>query len=307
MNFGEAKTRVQDAIGAGSNELTSQLGTFVTDALRDIHAAGRWPWDRKASTFSVLEDVKTTVSGSHSIGADHIHTVATHVSGYDNGLVKIGGNVYDIVSWVSTNNKLTVSPDLITTPVVGDSVQIIQETVSLPSDVETVIDVIDMAYPRVLSGRAGNQCRRLFPDPFLTLGAFPYEWWARGVDSSGNIQLVLYPPPDEKRVYQVEYWRRVQLPTSDSDELEAVTGIQERFHPVIVAGAKYKAFEFEFENEGVKASAQGEFLAGISRMRNFSRADAGAIRSLRSDRSRFVGRNRYLPTDRITGYTSDST
>ena len=56
MNFGEAKTRVQDAIGAGSNELTSQLGTFVTDALRDIHAAGRWPWDRKASTFSVLED-----------------------------------------------------------------------------------------------------------------------------------------------------------------------------------------------------------------------------------------------------------
>lgn len=307
MNFGEAKTRVQDAIGAGSNELTSQLGTFVTDALRDIHAAGRWPWDRKASTFSVLDNVETTVSGSHSIGADHVHTVATHVNGYDGGLVKIGGNVYDIVSWVSANNKLTVSPDLITTPVVGDSVHIIQETVSLPSDVETVIDVIDMAYPRVLSGRSGNQCRRLFPDPFLTLGAFPYEWWVRGVDSSGNIQLVLYPPPDEKRVYQVEYWRRVQLPINDSDELEVVTGIQERFHPVIVAGAKYKAFEFEFENEGVKASAQGEFLAGISRMRNFSRADAGAIRFLRSDRSRFVGRNRYLPTDRITGYTSDST
>jgi len=311
VNFGEAKTRVQDAIGASSTELASQIGTFVSDIIRDIHASGRWPWDRRSEMFTARGAITGTATWTKGATTVTLNTgnVATQALAdeYVSGLIKLSTNIYEIDGWVQSTGVLTVSPAILDASGTTASVTIIQDMVSMPTDVETVIEVVDMAYPRVLGARAGNLRKRLWPDPFLVIGAYPYEWWTRGVNSAGDIELILYPPPNEDRMYQVEYWRRVQLPTVDGDELEVVTGIPERFHPVIVAGGKYRAFEFEFENEGVKAAAQAEFLTGLSRLRNFSRPDAGAIRQLRSGRSNHRSSGRYLPTDRITGYTDSST
>ena len=313
MNFGEAKERVQDAIGASSTELTSQIATFVTDAIRDIHSAGRWPWDLRTEMFTVRGAITGTATWTKGADPAEVTLVtgnpatAALAAEYVGGLIKLTDNIYEIDAWNQGTGVLTVDPAVIDASGTAADVTIIQDMVALASDVETVLEITDMAYPRVLFGRVGTQRKRFWPDPFQVIGAHPYEWWVRGVDASGNIELVLYPPPDADRMYQIQYWRRVQLPTSDGEELEAITGIPERFHPVIVAGGKYRAFEFEFENEGVKASAQSEFYSGISRLRNFSRQDAGAIRRLRSGRENFRSSNRYLPTDRITGYTSDST
>ena len=108
--------------------------------------------------------------------------------------------------------------------------------------------------------------RRLWPDPFQSIGADPRYCWARGVDSVGNLELGLYPPPVTDRVYFFEYYRRAVHPVAGSDAIEAITGLPVKFHPILVARAKDYAFEHERENGDVRSRAELMYIEGLSRM-----------------------------------------
>lgn len=310
MNYGEVKQRVLDSLGALSGEIDAQVVNFVQDSLRDIHAHTFWPWDRDTATFTSRGDIVATATWTQGQSAIVLDTgnVSTQARAdeYVGGLVQLAGsNVYEVATYDQASSTITLDSEIIDASQSAAAVIIIQDTIVLPAAVETVIDVVDFLFPRVLGKVAGNLRQRRWPNPFEVIGAIPYEWYTRGVDAGGNVRLVLYPPPDEDRKYTVEYWRRPVFPTADSDEMEAVTGIPERFHPVIVAGAKYRAYEFEFENDSVKGAALMEFKNGLSRMMENGASDAGAMRVLKSGRVKvrnpFGRQTSYWPTDRITG------
>ena len=310
MNYGEVKQRVRDSLGAVTGEIDTQVAAFVEDSLRDIHGHTQWPWDRDTLMFTSRADIVGTATWTRGTSTITLNTgnVASQslADEYVGGLIKLAGaNIYEIVSYTQASSTITVDSEIIDADGAAAQCQIIQDVITLPAAVESVIDIVDYLYPRVLGKIAGNLRQRRWPDPFEVIGAIPYEWYARGVDGSGNVRVVLYPPPDEDRQYQCEYWRRPVLPTQDSDEIEAITGIPERFHPVVVAGAKYRAYEFEFENDSVKGAAMMEFQRGLSRMMENGRPDHGTMRILKSNRiktrSPFGRQTEYWPTDRITG------
>lgn len=310
MNFGDVKQRVRDSLGAISGEIDTQVANFIEDAIRDIHAHSRWVWDRDRLTFTARADVVGTgtwTRGTTSITLDTGNVASQSLADeYVGGLIKLNGaNIYEISAWNQSTGVITTDSEIIDADGSATALQIIQDTVTLDSDVDSVIDVTDYLFPRILAKRTGHTKRRYWPDPFQEIGALPYEWWTRGVDSAGDVRLMIYPPPDADRTYELEYWKRPRFPSSDGDEMEAATGIPEKFHPVIVDGAKFYAFEFEFENEATKATAFAKFSRGLDRMRENSRLNAGAPRVLRSDRARvrdpFGRQTEYWPTDRITG------
>jgi len=310
VNLGNVKERVRDSLGAISGEIDTQVLNFIDDAIRDIHGAGRWPWDLDSGTFTSRADIVGTTTWTKGATTTVLDTgnVASQALAdeYVGGLIKLAGaNVYEVTAYVQSTSTLTLDSEIIDASGTASAFQFIQDKVTLGSDVESVIDVVDYLFPQVLGKRDGHTRQRLWPDPFVVIGGIPGEWWARGVDASGNVEIILYPPPDEDRAYAIEYWRRPRFTATDGDEMEAATGIPERFHPVIVAGAKYRAYEFEFEQDSVKAMAFGEFQRGLDNMRQFGRHNAGVARRLGSDRRRsrnpFGRQDSYWPTDRITG------
>lgn len=311
MNYGEVKQRVRDALGAISGEIDTQVANFIEDAIRDIHAHARWPWDRDALTFTtrgaIVDATATWTVGTTSVVLDTGNVASQSLANeYLNGLIKLNGaNVYEISAWDQATATLTLDSEIIDASGTAAGAQIVQDMITLPSSVESVIDVIDYLFPRTLRKKTGHTRQRFWPDPFVAIGGLPFEWWIRGVDSAGDVRMVLYPPPSEDRTYQLEFWKRPSFPASDADEIESVTGIPERFHPVLVAGAKYKAYEFEFENDGVKAHAFAEFARGLANMMETGRPNAGAIRRLKSARVNrrdpFAPQDTFWPSDRVTG------
>ena len=312
MNLGEAKQRVRDSLAAILGDIDTPVLNFINDAIRDIHAAGRWPWDRRGTTFTTRGDIAGTatwVQGALTVAISTGNPATQALANeYIRGLIKLAGaNVYEITAWDQSTSTITLASEILEASTGGTptAFQVIQDMVTLPATVESVIDVIDHLFPRVLAKHV-ERWQRLWPDPFLVIGGLPDRWWAKGVDATGNVEIVLYPPPDTNRVYMVDFWRRPAFPTNDADDLAAVTGIPERFQPTIIAGAKYRAFEFEFETDTVKAAAYGEFQRGLANMRAYGRTDSGIQRVLRSDRVRVFSpfdrrQDEYHHTDRVTG------
>ena len=155
----------------------------------------------------------------------------------------------------------------------------------MTSDVESVVEVVDHIENTVLVGIARQKRRRLIPNPFEGIGALPSHWWPRGIDAAGNVQIGVYPPPSTDRTYMLEEFERPRFPSADGDELEVATGIPVRFHPVIVARGKIKAFEIEDEGELKRGMAEREYSQGISAMKQFGEPGVGASLQVRSNRA----------------------
>ena len=292
MDWSDIKDRVMQAMGAVSGELDTEVENFCKDALADIHGEGWWPWNRR----SVSITAKKLQSGActYSQGATTI-TVATtglvadqdEADLYAGGLIQLeGGNTYTVVSYTFSTKVVVVDSTIVDADAAADSgaYELAQDQLELPVAVESVVAVHDVLQDFTLRAVPTIRRRRLWPDPFRVTGTRPDEWWVGGVNSSGNLVLSLYPFPDADRNYVVDYWKKLAVPSADGDELEDITGIPTRFHPVIVARGKEKAFEFEDESEIKRAHAAAEYLRGVKKMKSFAKLNAGAMRQLHSDR-----------------------
>ncbi|MFQ5380016.1 MAG: hypothetical protein ACE5EF_00125 [Dehalococcoidia bacterium] len=292
MNWQELQDQARLAIGAVAGELDAEIIDFCQNAILDIHAEGRWPWDRDSVSIRAEKLISGTCT--YSQGATTVTLDTGGVSSqatadlYDHGLIQLeGGSTYTISAYSQATQSVTVDTTIVdaSKAAAAGTYEMIQETIELPSNVEAVIELRDQLDSVVLREIPRDKRSRLFPDPF-DRGTLPTHWWIRGVSPSGNLLLAVYPPPAVDRAYQVEFWRRPVLPTVGTQELEAVTGIPARFHPVVVARAKAKAFEFEDAGDTKRALAEAEYITGIQRMKRYSRASVGGTRQRMSTRTR---------------------
>lgn len=288
MNFGKLKQKIRESIGAATGELDDEIEGWATDAIEDIWAeVPRAPWNLKSGTF--LARGRLAGTATWTLGQDSIvlntSGVATQVLAdeFVNGLINIG-NHYVVTSYHQPSQTVRTATEIIDASGAASAYTFIQDMNTLPAVVDQVFTVRDLLQPRPITMLNGNQRRRLWPDPFLSIGADPREAWVRGVDEFGRRELGLYPPPSADRVYFFEFYRGAALPTKDEDELEHITGIPRHFHPVITARGKIKAFEFERESGQPRALVDFEWANGIKNMRKFRGANAGALRQVESDR-----------------------
>lgn len=291
MNWGELKSRIMEAIGAVTGELDGEIEGWAQDAIDDLHSENRWPWDRKSTSIKAHSYLTGTCSYQVDLFAITLNTgglaASANETQYDGGLIQLeGGNIYEITDYNQSTQSVTVASAITDATKAGatGSYQMIQDTVTLPADVESIVEIYDALDGHTLRPIAHHERRRMFPNPFDGIGNYPTHYWTRGVDSTGAIEVGIYPAPSEDRTYTLEYWARAAYPTNDADELEAVTGVPRRFHPVILARGKAKAYEFEDENESKRAFCEAEYQRGVQRMREFCRPDAHAHRQFKSDR-----------------------
>jgi len=288
VNYGDIKTRVSDAIGGNDGtDLVPEIARWVLDAITDVHSVTQWPWDKKQTTIRIRASVTGTATWTLDDLSIVLDTgnVATQALAdeYTNGLILMGGEVYTVDSYTQATSTIVPSAPTVTAGT-ALAFTMIQDLHTLDATVESVVEVVDLKNNRRLRAIGPNARHRMYPDPFDSLGAQPQDWWVRGVDDLGNVELGVYPPASVDTLLLVEYYRRPVLPSADGDNIEAITGIPDRFHPVIVARAKSKAFEFERENGDVRARADFEYDQGIRRMKALADADTGRLLQAESDR-----------------------
>lgn len=307
MQWGELKARIRESIGAVSGELDDEIEGWAQDAIDDLHAEYRWPWDRKSTSIKAYSYLTGTCSYQVDLFAITLNTgglaASANETQYDGGLIQLeGGNIYEITDYNQSSQTVTVASAITDATKAGatGSYEMIQDTITLGADVEAIVEIRDNLDDHTLRPIPQHERRRTYPDPFEGIGSYPSHYWTRGVDSTGAIEVGIYPPPSQDRTYTLEYWARASYPTSDSEELEAITGIPRRFHPVLLARGKAKAFEFEDESESKRAFAMSEYLEGVKKMKNFCRPDAHAHRQMMSDRGpgyRWYDPDRYTDVD----------
>jgi len=298
VNLGDMKDRVRQSLGAASDELTSEVLRFIIDSLLDIDKAGRWPWNRSTETVTArgrLSFNATWTKATTTVTTDgDVTGVASQADAdlYVGGLIQLNGsNIYEISAWTyaSGNDTITVTPAIIdATASAATACLAIQDNLTLPLTVSSVKSVTDMLLPRQLVPQPSENHSRFWPNPFELLGAWPERWFTRG-SSSGAVELVLFPPASEDRVYFIDYYQTPTLPTSstlDAIEMDALTGIPEKFHSVVVAGAIAKALQFDYENIEQVGMWKAEFQLGLRDMRKYARTDVGKVHAMGSSKFR---------------------
>ena len=306
MQLGDIKSRVRTSL-AEPSDLDAEILEWIQDALLEIHSEGRWPWDMKDGTV-LSRGVLTTVTGTwdpaagHGAAADQIVVVANEpvqaiADDYVGGLIRLSGagNTYVISTWDVATNLITIEPGttgIIDAAETAGTMEIAEDLISLPSNVASVDTVVDHLNFRPLNNRR-EAWARFWPDPFTFLGSEPVDWGTLGVDSSGNILMRLFPLPDADKIYYLLYHARPTVPvtaTADTVEMEALTGIPQQFHKVIVARAIYESKKAEFERV-TQIPEFGEFKDGIARMKKYAKSSHGKIEVLQSDRFRHNSRD----------------
>ena len=291
MNFGELQTKIRESIGAVAGELDTEIAGFANDAIADLHSESHWPWNRDSTSIRamvVLSGTCTYTNGLTSVVLNTGGATTTALAAlYQAGVIQLaGGSIYEVTAYDQGTQTLTLDSEIVEADALSaDGVySFAQDTITLPSNVATVIQVVDHLTPCVLEMIPTHKRKRRWPDPFLGVGSRPDSAWVRGVSPTGHIEMGVYPPPSENRTYYIEFWSRLALPASDSDELEAATGIPERFHPVLVARGKMKAYEFEDESDSKRSLAAAEYFQGVTRMKQHCKPDVGAVLQMQSGR-----------------------
>lgn len=288
MNLGEVKDRVRDSLGEPV-DLDDEILRWIIDALSEIHASSRWPWDQDTIT-QLARGVLTDVDGDFTKGGTQLTNLTNQptqevATDYVGGLVRLssGGNIYEITSWNTAVGIMQVATEIVDPTATGSSLTIGADLITLNTDIESVQIVQDQEQPRNLQHRR-QTWTRFYPDPFALLGSRPVAWDTKGVDAAGDVQMRLFPMPSEDRIYYITYHARPSLPdsgTADSVEIEALTGIPKRFHKIIVARAIYEAKKFDFERQD-QIPELAEFLDGIGRMKKYADTSAGRLYILQS-------------------------
>lgn len=314
MDYGDVKDRVRQAVGAADDEMDDEVERFIIDTCLDIEKSFRFPW--REGSISIKVWGRLSFNATWTQGAAELTTEATiptilsdaDAAQYNGGLVELNGvNKYEINAWTWNDgaaDTFTVIPaDIVdATASSATAVLVIQDTIALPATVESVRSIVDMETPKSLRARPGGHHSRFHPDPFDYLGCEPEEWWVKG-HNAGNVNIVLFPPPDEDRVYYLEVWTRPTPPvldtTGDDVDMAVQTGIPERFHSVIVAGSIYRAMKFEFENTEHMNHWYMEYQQGLRDMKSQCRTDAGLVHKLERRRYRNLNNLRYTQDGKV--------
>ena len=123
---------------------------------------------------------------------------------------KVGaGSTWYQLNVVSSETGLSLVSNLAEDSVVGGSYKIVKRTHSLASDVRWLGSVVFPRIRRDLKRYSRDEFDISFPGRIID-SRYPEAFCEDGVDSSGYIQLEIYPPPKEAELLRYVYW---SLPT----------------------------------------------------------------------------------------------
>ncbi len=277
--FGAILDSVQKMTGDFSGGTSNHYKRWINDARQHL-------WELVHGNYKEKTDYLTTTE-AYSTGTVAITKGDTALTGTStvwtaamaNRLIEIGGSEpwYRIAS-IGGNTAAVLADGFVSTTVTAASYQIHTFMWSLPSDVQrlmqvsvqrpehwTTIPIIDR-----------TDFYQQMPVPLRWSEGVPEVCWLDEEDSSGNLQLGIWPVPEEAALVQIRYEKSASDLSNDSDSLDIPGAGEYILNDALVSaftfkGRKQEAMLFEQKRE----KALSRLLSTVSRgkMTTFRRQD----------------------------------
>lgn len=190
---------------------------------------GNWHWSFWESEGNItltpqyITGTVTIAQGATAITG----TGTTWTAAMTGRKIRIGTNEDYTFTYLSGTTG-TISPAYAGTTVTAATYTIYQDTYSLASDCDSVIDVVDLTNKRVLEKMGSLAGKRLGARLSQTY-TYQDAVYAFGRDSSNNAQITFLGPPMQIALIRYWYYRRPTAPIGPSSNLDFPSSMDETF------------------------------------------------------------------------------
>jgi len=230
QNFGQLQDSVQKMFGDYSSSTANHVKRWINQARSSL-------WEQVHGNYKEKTDYVTTTV-AYETGTVAINKGSTTATGTGTTwttamagrLIRFDSTEpwYRIAS-VTSGTELEIEDDFIATSITGKTYEIHTYLFSLPSDVQRLIQVA------VQNDESWTSLAIIDRVDFYNTMPVPFRWdntgttevaWLDEEDSSGNMQLGLWPVPSASTLANIRYEKVVTELSSDSDAIE-IPGAEE--------------------------------------------------------------------------------
>jgi len=190
---------------------------YVNDKYKLI--ANKYPWLWLYETTTLVTTAKYNTGTISTDGTPTIPGIGTmFTSAMVGRKFKAVGfeEIYTIAAFVSTT-EITLDNNFNGDDISDGSYEIFQDLMSLPSDLDSIVSLKQHLTPIKIDPIGIRELERYDPSSNLTT-TDPLKYAYTEVDSSGNKQIILYPPPYRAMILDLKYKKQITELSADDDE-----------------------------------------------------------------------------------------
>jgi hypothetical protein len=239
MDFTTLQTEVYQQTGLDSSDATniSNVKRWINIVQQDI--ASRWPWPFLQAREALRTVIDLTGTAGCTLGNANITDNNFQIGSGQVGYFMQFSSGLDWYQIATTAGPNFASLDAAFVDTTGTYSYIVRKFFySLSSSVDRILDIRNWDTPVKLIQMDYGTLDYMRPNPQATNSVVAYITY--GVDSSGNTRIIPYGFPNDLRLLDVKYIKRLSDLSSGAD----ISGIPVKWHHVIIFGACAIAFMY---------------------------------------------------------------
>lgn len=257
-NYGTLQTDVENKIGISDDDVTTVIKQALNDILQEVCQAHNFSWLYGESSFITVAPYKTgtvtVAEGSTTVTGSG----TTFTSGMVGRKLRCEDATYIISAYVSAT-EVTLSTDYAGAGGSGVAYKIYQNEYSLASDVEDVLSMRQENNPYRLQKKGLSFLDKYYPQ--RNSFGYPSVYAIEGYDSSGYMNVEVYPVPNQARNIYYRYKKRVTEMSADSD----TPIVPLRYRWVLAKGALYTVAKY-LDQPDIGQDFEREYRQGIAQI-----------------------------------------